>query len=153
MSVDTPIDLLIERELGVRWHQVVRMDPCAYCGQQGATVDHIVPLSQGGPRGASLNGTGCCHNCNRLKADMSLLDFMLSRAQTRDRQRRARTAKRAETRRQRAERLRSENKLNRPYLTLEQVAFLRETFPEENPPLTLEQMNFYRETFEIKGDK
>lgn len=41
---------------------------CAYCGGHAATVDHILPLSRGGPN-TWTNTVAACAACNALKAD------------------------------------------------------------------------------------
>jgi 5-methylcytosine-specific restriction endonuclease McrA len=47
---------------------------CAYCGgrlsPRTATLDHVVPKSQGGPA-TRENQVAACLRCNRLKADGS----------------------------------------------------------------------------------
>jgi 5-methylcytosine-specific restriction endonuclease McrA len=60
----------------IRWENVLRADPCAYCGEPGETIDHIEPLSRDGRFGYTLNGTSCCSRCNNRKADLSLLHFL-----------------------------------------------------------------------------
>lgn len=76
------------------YRDVLRKDPCAYCGrkfparskpssrEQHATVDHIEPLlrytrTNGEQR---LNGwenlTGCCNECNFKKDNQKLLFFL-----------------------------------------------------------------------------
>lgn len=46
--------------------------PCFYCGKlvdrDEATIDHVVPLSKGGPN-APGNKVIACHKCNQAKAD------------------------------------------------------------------------------------
>ena len=39
---------------------------CAYCGQPFETMDHIVPLANGGGT-TKTNVVPCCHECNRAK--------------------------------------------------------------------------------------
>lgn len=41
---------------------------CQYCFHPGNTLDHIIPLSKGGARGAS-NITLACTSCNNKKGD------------------------------------------------------------------------------------
>jgi 5-methylcytosine-specific restriction endonuclease McrA len=41
---------------------------CQYCKESGDTLDHIIPLSKGGARGAS-NVTLSCKDCNNAKGD------------------------------------------------------------------------------------
>ncbi|MFW6599472.1 HNH endonuclease [Propionibacteriaceae bacterium Y2011] len=49
---------------------VLRRDhhTCAYCGERGHTIDHLVPQSRGG-RNTWLNTVCACEPCNRRKAD------------------------------------------------------------------------------------
>jgi hypothetical protein len=63
----------------LRWDEVLRADPCAYCGQPGGTIDHIVPRSQDGAD-THDNLTGACRSCNISKSSLSLLFFLLWRA-------------------------------------------------------------------------
>lgn len=39
---------------------------CAYCGRPAATVDHLIPVSRGGPN-TSHNLVAACAACNRRK--------------------------------------------------------------------------------------
>lgn len=41
---------------------------CAYCRKPGTTIDHILPVSQGG-RSTWLNTVTACYDCNQLKGD------------------------------------------------------------------------------------
>ena len=53
----------------------LRRDPCAYCGGEADTLDHIVPRSAGGTNHWA-NLTSACGSCNTRKHDRSLLMFM-----------------------------------------------------------------------------
>lgn len=55
--------------------KMYRIDPCAYCGREGGTLDHIIPKSKGGAQ--ENNVTGACQSCNVQKADKDLLSFLL----------------------------------------------------------------------------
>ena len=55
-----------------KYHQ----DPCAYCQETSATVDHIHARRWGGPD-APMNKTGACRRCNTLKGDTPALLFLL----------------------------------------------------------------------------
>ena len=69
---------------------MLRLDPCAYCGKmpnpletketKKHTVDHIVPLVQGGERGFSKNGTASCYDCNHRKAEKKMILFIHQRS-------------------------------------------------------------------------
>ena len=48
---------------------------CQYCGGPGDTLDHIIPLSKGGPRG-STNVTLACADCNTRKGDQIYPDHI-----------------------------------------------------------------------------
>lgn len=73
------VDLGVEREFDFEWPDILRRDPCAFCGEPGETVDHIIPKARGGKPSTAQNGTGSCYHCNALKRRMSLLDFLLRR--------------------------------------------------------------------------
>lgn len=64
------------------WRDLLKRDPCSYCGRQGGTVDHIVlKLRRTGLKRPQkwLNFTGACFECNHRKASSPLLMFLLSR--------------------------------------------------------------------------
>jgi hypothetical protein len=60
------------------WMEVVRGDPCSYCGDAGGTVDHIEPRSRGG-RDVWVNYTGSCESCNGSKSNTRLLAWLAHR--------------------------------------------------------------------------
>ena len=53
---------------------------CVYCatalGADTATLDHVYPLSKGGPHVVG-NVVAACGSCNRMKADMLPVEFFL----------------------------------------------------------------------------
>lgn len=55
--------------------EVLRQDPCAYCGKPGDHLDHIVPLARGG-EGDWTNLTSACRQCNQSKSARSLLSYL-----------------------------------------------------------------------------
>jgi 5-methylcytosine-specific restriction endonuclease McrA len=59
---------------------------CSYCGRRmmHATRDHVVPVASGGRNSAAYNLVPACADCNSAKNDLSLLQFLLQRAQQRD---------------------------------------------------------------------
>lgn len=82
-----------------RWNEVLRRDPCAYCGvtakydDMGAlvgpalTIDHIVPVSTLRPHKGRLpanvrkriqcaNAAPACEKCNQTKRSLSLFAFV-----------------------------------------------------------------------------
>ena len=65
------------------WKNLMRRDPCAYCGRRGGTVDHIVAKLRKTIKPQPLqkwtNYTGACFECNVAKGSTSLLLFLLSR--------------------------------------------------------------------------
>lgn len=58
-----------------RYRQILRADPCAYCGGPGGQVDHIVPKARSnrGQEQSWHNLTATCDECNNRKADAPLL--------------------------------------------------------------------------------
>lgn len=75
----------LSRRLGrdaeaVRYAEIVRRDPCSYCGEPSETVDHIVALGVGGSNDWT-NLTGACTSCNSSKRAQGLLWFLLRRAE------------------------------------------------------------------------
>lgn len=72
------------------WPEVLRADPCSYCGGPADEVDHIVPV-RSRRRGAGFhasdrpeNWTASCRRCNALKTDAPLLSALLAMALLRD---------------------------------------------------------------------
>jgi 5-methylcytosine-specific restriction endonuclease McrA len=57
----------------------LRVDPCAWCGGPGGTIDHITARARGGTHSPD-NLTGACAACNEAKGLWPLLVFMLLRA-------------------------------------------------------------------------
>lgn len=60
----------------VQIRDVMRRDPCAYCGEPSATLDHIVAQVNGGGD-TWENLTGACLRCNTRKSAHGLLWFLL----------------------------------------------------------------------------
>lgn len=58
------------------YEQILLSGPCAYCGVPATTIDHIVPVFDGGTDTWD-NKCGACHSCNSSKRDKNLLDFLL----------------------------------------------------------------------------
>lgn len=48
---------------------------CQYCGDKATGVDHIIALSRGG-KDIESNKIPCCIECNRIKNDKPLVDFL-----------------------------------------------------------------------------
>jgi 5-methylcytosine-specific restriction endonuclease McrA len=57
---------------------IIRLDPCAYCGGTTDTVDHVEPVSLGGPNHWTNLGPAC-RSCNSGKKDRQLLPYLLAR--------------------------------------------------------------------------
>lgn len=57
------------------YRKAMQADPCAYCGAEGGTVDHIEPRKGGGADDTS-NLTGACAACNNAKFTMPMLLFL-----------------------------------------------------------------------------
>jgi 5-methylcytosine-specific restriction endonuclease McrA len=58
---------------------VIRLDPCVYCGGPTDTVDHIRPVSLGGPNHWT-NLAPACRPCNSGKKDRRLLSYLLAKS-------------------------------------------------------------------------
>ena len=48
---------------------------CQYCGQEATGFDHIIAVSRGG-LDTNANKVPCCIDCNRIKNDRPLVDFL-----------------------------------------------------------------------------
>lgn len=59
----------------VEYAAIIAADPCSYCGEAGGTIDHIVPIIEGGENHWG-NLTGACRSCNSSKNRHSLLEFL-----------------------------------------------------------------------------
>lgn len=57
------------------WRGVLLQDPCVYCGGTPMGLDHILPLSKGGPNGWE-NRAPACQQCDLDKSDQPLLVFL-----------------------------------------------------------------------------
>lgn len=53
---------------------LIRLQDCFYCGDEGGTVDHLVPVSLSG-RHVLSNVVPCCRTCNSLKGTKTLEAF------------------------------------------------------------------------------
>lgn len=81
---DRPLLGFVSRAYAAKWADVLRRDPCSYCGQRGLdmTVDHIHPYSRRSQhklsrtQHLSRNGTGACSRCNEVKTDRDLLRYL-----------------------------------------------------------------------------
>lgn len=51
---------------------------CSYCGDEAESIDHIVPVAEGGGNDP-LNLVPACQSCNSSKGTKSLLEFLLER--------------------------------------------------------------------------
>jgi hypothetical protein len=64
------------------WADVLRADPCSYCGVRGKmTLDHVDPRSRtkesrGKPNVA--NAAAACYSCNQRKGPTGLLRFLIT---------------------------------------------------------------------------
>jgi len=55
-------------------YAAVRANPCVYCGDAAAGVDHVWPLSRGGPEDES-NLVAACWSCNPSKGSRLLTEW------------------------------------------------------------------------------
>lgn len=60
------------------YKEILKADPCAYCGAPCEHIDHIVPVIVGGSNQWE-NLTAACASCNGSKQARSLLTFMRDR--------------------------------------------------------------------------
>lgn len=56
--------------------RILLRDPCSYCGGSSGTIDHIVPVADGGTNDC-WNLTSACLSCNSRKRTRSLLEYLL----------------------------------------------------------------------------
>ena len=67
------------RERTKRWRQRQKLlkakDVCQYCGGEATGVDHIIAVARGG-LDEEYNKVPCCIECNRIKNDKPLVDFL-----------------------------------------------------------------------------
>lgn len=54
---------------------LLKIEQCQYCGGQATGLDHIIATSKGGSNDDS-NLVPCCIECNRIKNDKPLVDFL-----------------------------------------------------------------------------
>jgi len=85
-----------DREAADAYADIIRRDPCCYCGGKATAIDHISPIAKGG-EGDWLNLAPSCKRCNSRKKDKLLLAFLGTVASDSDRrtQEAARAAKAA----------------------------------------------------------
>jgi len=62
----------------VDYAEILRRDPCSYCGGEGGVIEHIDSLKAGGTN-EWANLTGSCARCNGRKRTKTLLLFLLTR--------------------------------------------------------------------------
>ncbi len=68
-----------------RYTDILRSDPCSYCGLPGpSTIDHVMPKSRGG-KDYWENFSSACKHCNMDKAAMPLLMYLMRRDEPRRR--------------------------------------------------------------------
>lgn len=61
------------------YREILRGDPCAYCGEPSTHIDHIEPTARGGAN-AWHNLTAACAQCNMTKKSKRLVLFLYERA-------------------------------------------------------------------------
>lgn len=60
------------------YREIIKSDPCAYCGGAGVAIDHVTPVAEGGSdRWENL--APVCKSCNSRKRSRSVLAAMISR--------------------------------------------------------------------------
>lgn len=63
-------------EHDTEYANIVINDICSYCDRPAQSIDHIIPVVNGG-NGSSNNLTGACLSCNSSKHSRSLLNYLL----------------------------------------------------------------------------
>lgn len=58
--------------------EIIKHDPCVYCGSASKEIDHIRPVAAGGS-GEWDNLAPACRSCNGRKHTLDLLPFLLRR--------------------------------------------------------------------------
>ena len=66
------------------WQSLIGQVACCYCatalGKKDVTMDHVVPISQGG-QSVRSNVVPACKECNTRKRDMTAVEWALFRNQ------------------------------------------------------------------------
>jgi len=67
-----------DRDDATEYISVLLGDPCVFCGNSAAQIDHIIPITN---KGTShwYNLSAACEFCNKSKGSKELLQFMLYR--------------------------------------------------------------------------
>lgn len=63
------------------WKEKLLLGRCYYCNDEvgkEATMDHVVPLAQGG-KSSKGNIVVCCKSCNTEKRSMTAVEWMLEK--------------------------------------------------------------------------
>jgi predicted phage replisome organizer len=58
-----------------RQRELISSQVCQYCGGKATGYDHVIALSRGG-KDDDTNRVPCCIECNRIKNDKPLVDFL-----------------------------------------------------------------------------
>lgn len=66
----------------IGYNEVVKKEPCVYCGGLAKTWDHLIPKSKGGPSGWTNMARACSH-CNLKRDTKPFLIFMIQQQQLR----------------------------------------------------------------------
>ena len=66
----------VSAEAAEAWKQVLRADPCAWCGGKGGSLDHIIARGRGGSSNSLRNWTGACAACNGKRGATSALHYL-----------------------------------------------------------------------------
>ena len=68
-----------DHEEAAAYRQIIKNDPCVYCGAASVAIDHVTPIVEGGSDIWS-NLAPVCKPCNSKKRSRSVLVLMLDRA-------------------------------------------------------------------------
>lgn len=79
LAVNNAVMTEVDHGESAEYQQIIRRDPCVYCGATSVAIDHITPIVEGG---SDLWGNlaPVCKPCNSRKRSRSVLALLLDRA-------------------------------------------------------------------------
>ncbi|MFI5739181.1 HNH endonuclease [Streptomyces anulatus] len=67
-----------DHEESAAYRQIIKGDPCVYCGATSVAIDHVTPVIEGGTD-LWVNLAPVCKPCNSSKRSRSVLTVLLDR--------------------------------------------------------------------------